>query len=203
MKLYEHFLPDPLPVPITEGKLGRWRIETFEITEKEAERANSLYSIRRETEYCVKPGNYTRLIRDGHTIVMSNTPMEVTTNAEFIKRAWGCVLINGLGLGMVLRAVLDKPEVEHVTVYEIDQDLIDLVSPAFKADSRRVLFLKANCLEYKPFKGETYDIAWHDIWDFVSASNLPDMARLKRKWLKRVPIQMFWARRMCERDRRN
>ncbi len=44
------------------------------------------------------PGKYRRLSNNGE-VVMSNTPMEINTCMEFIERATGRVLINGLGLG--------------------------------------------------------------------------------------------------------
>ncbi len=46
------------------------------------------------------------------------------------------MLINGLGLGMVLHAILQKDDVTHVTVIEKEQDVINLVAASFATDLR-------------------------------------------------------------------
>lgn len=194
-------LPDPLPVPVTEGESGPWRIRSFSLTENDAMWENIKFALRgrRWKDFMVKPATYTKLVHQERGVVMSNTPMEVTTNLPFIKRARGRVLINGLGLGMVLRAVLDKPEVTWVTVYEIDQDVIDLVGAAFlkDVDAGRLSIRRGNCLKHEPLPTEFYDIAWHDVWDTISDLNLPEMQALRLKWKERVPEQLCWAEPMC------
>lgn len=195
------YLHDPLPVPILQGESGDWKIRTFDLTKDEI-MLDNLRAIRNGyPEFLVKPGTYTTLTCKGRGVIMSNTPMEVKTNLPFIKAAQGKVLINGLGLGMVLRAVLDKPEVKSVTVYEIDSDVIALVSPGFVGDitSGRLIVKQANCFDYKPVKGEVYDVAWHDVWDTICADNLPQMDKLTRKWSRRIPVQLCWAKSLCQR----
>ncbi|MCV5648158.1 hypothetical protein OFN55_36090, partial [Escherichia coli] len=83
----------------------------------------------------IPPGRYRRL-SNGWDVVMSNTPMEIRTCQDFIERATGRVLINGLGLGMVLHAILQKDDVTHVTVIEKEQDVINLVAASFATDLR-------------------------------------------------------------------
>lgn len=197
-------LPDPLPVPVTAGKRGPWSISTFKLTHDDVRLENLRAVINGDPEQACKPGTYTRLHHKQRGIVMSNTPMEVRTNSAFIRLAHGSVLINGLGLGMVLRAVLSKPEVLHVVVYEIDQDVIELVSPGFKKElkSGRLSIFKEDCFAYKPERGECYDVAWHDVWDTIDIDNLPQMRALKRKWARRVGRQLCWAEDICLRDLR-
>lgn len=140
-----------------------------------------------------------RLMR-GSTVVMSNTPMEIRTNRTFVRYAKGNVLINGLGLGMVLTAILRKPEVESVTVIEAAAEVIELVAPTFR-DDPRVEIVHANAFDYQPPKGMRFDAVWHDIWDFISAENLPEMHRLHRKYGQRTPWQASWCRIECELQR--
>jgi hypothetical protein len=211
--LRDHYerAPKPLPVPIKKGKLGRWVIDTFTLKDSDVRRNNLACYWSGQSFLICPPGTYTRLVRlqpekavDKHVIVMSNTPMEVRTNMAFIEAAKGRVLISGLGLGMALKAALDKPDVHYVKVLEIDNDLIELVGHAFERDLRngRLMIEQADALSYQPGKDERYDVAWHDIWDTISDENLPQMAVLTRKWQHRVPLQLCWARDECRRMKR-
>lgn len=200
-------MPEPLPVPITKGKRGKWVIDTFTLTAADVRRDNLRNYFSKEAELMCKPGTYTRLLdmKAIDKVVMSNTPMEVRTNRDFIRAATGRVLISGLGLGMALKAVLDKPEVEFVKVIEIDEDLIQLVGPGFKKeiDEGRLVIVNADAFAYKPELGEKYDVAWHDIWSTIDDGNLVEMGRLKRKWAKRIPLQLCWAQKLCQRMKRS
>lgn len=193
-------LPDPLPVPIVSCERGPWSITTFDITREQATYQALKNMALGRSMYFIKPGHYTRLMHKDRGVVMSNTPMEVWTNSEFIAKAKGLVLINGLGLGMALLAVLKKPEVSHVTVYEMDTDVIDMVAPAFAefVAAGKLDIRQADCLRYLPSEDEMYDIAWHDIWDNVSDDNLADMALLKAKWAFRVGEQLCWVEEQCQ-----
>lgn len=174
------------------GQKGPWKITERVITEDEARFDNIRAMINGSGFMSVDPGTYKVLYRNG-TVVMSNTQMEQRTNAEFVSRAIGHVLINGLGLGMVLTAILKKPEVTHVRVIEISKDLISLVGRHFKNDPR-VEIIHANALEYKPAKGERFNAVWHDIWDTISEDNLPDMKLLHRRYGRISDWQGSWAR---------
>lgn len=142
---------------------------------------------------------FTRLMR-GDTVVMSDTPAEMRDHIGAVRNAKGSCLINGLGIGMVLKAILAKPEVTDVTVVELEQDVIDMVAPHY-ADPR-VTIVCANALAYKPPKGKRYGMVWHDIWDTITADNLPQMATLHRRYGRRVDWQGSWCRYECERARR-
>lgn len=176
-----------ISVTVPDGVCGNWRVETFTVSEKEARFAN----INVRGYQMIYPGTYKRLMR-GKTVVMSNTPMEVRTNMGFIFRARGNVLVNGLGLGMVLTAILGNPDVSAVTVIEKHAEVIQLVGPSF-TDSR-VSIIHADALEWKPPPGIRYDAVWHDIWDDITEDNLPDMKLLSRRYGRRANWQGCWAR---------
>lgn len=193
-------------VTVPDGEKGDWKISTFTISEDEAK----LYNLQQlmgspfPRLMQVEPGTYKRLSHKRRGVVMSNTRMEVITNTEAYTNATGNVLINGLGMGMLLEAILHKPDVTRVRVIEIDQDVIDLVGPHF-ANDPRVEIIHADAYTYKPPKGEHFDYVWHDIWDEISADNLPGMAKLGRKYNKRIATkQGWWARDIIRADvRRN
>lgn len=178
-----------------EGVSGDYRIEHFTVTPEEEARTR----IRFWRDEHVPAGAYVRLMR-GRTVVMSDTPMEMRTNWPIIRHATGNVLINGLGIGMVLRHILAKPDVRSVTVIEIAPDVIRLTGPSF-IDDQRVNIVHASAFDYQPPKGQRYDAVWHDIWDFICADNLDEMKALHRKYGRRTDWQSSWCREECERQR--
>ena len=137
------------------------------------------------TIYDVEPGTYARLIV-GDTLLMTDTPMERRTNTAFLRRANGRVLVAGLGLGMVLHGILAKPEVTHATVLEISQDVIDLIAPSLEKYRKRLTLIHAAALAWKLPKGETWDTIYFDIWPTVTEDNLEDVARLSRRFARRL-----------------
>lgn len=183
-------------VEVPCGQRGEWKIESFRIT-KSMSRWTALRAMLKgfRGEYC-PPGRYKKLVR-GDVVVMSNTKMEVDSNREFIQIATGHVLINGLGLGMVLTAILQKEDVISVTVVEKDADVIALVGPTFKRE-KRLTIIHSDALEFNPPKGVRYNAVWHDIWDTISADNIPQMIKLHRKYGRRTDWQGSWMRHKCE-----
>lgn len=128
---------------------------------------------------------------------MSDTPAEVRDMSSFIYHAKGAVLINGLGLGIALAAILNKraPEksVSSVTVIEIDQDIIDLVGSKFAADPR-VSIINESAFDFQPPRGVRYQAVWHDIWDDICRDNLDEMKALHKKYARRTDWQASWGR---------
>lgn len=169
------------------GKSGKWEISDIEVSKFES----MMSGMRSAVHYC-PAGTYKRLTCGGG-IVMSNTPMELRTNAQFVRRAKGHVHINGLGLGVVLLAVLLKPEVESVTVVEKSEDVINLVAPSF-AHFAKLTIIQGDALEYKPPSKKKFGAVWHDIWNDICGDNLEDMKLLHRRWGRRTEWQGSWSR---------
>lgn len=196
-------------VDVPEGRIGNWAIERFTIGEKDAEFANvkSLFS-GGCTHY--HPGTYTRLISKASphcSPLMSDTVDEILDHLSVIREAHGQVLINGLGLGVVLQAMLRKPEVEHVTVIEYSPDIIALVEPHYrKMFGDKFTIIQADAFTWEPPKGKRYDVVWHDIWGDYNTELLPQMTKLHRKYGKRCGWQGSWKREyllyMKRRERR-
>lgn len=186
-------------ITIPNGRSGDWAVEDIEVTKQDSE-FSAMRAIwkRNRDEFC-PPGIFKRLVRKGH-VVMSNTPMEIRTNEPIIRHSTGRVLINGLGLGIVLTAILRKPHVFEVNVIEKSEDVIKLVAPSFDKDSR-VKIYHADAFLFQPPKGIRFNAVWHDIWDATCADNLPEMHRLHRKYGKRTDWQGSWNRAFCEQCR--
>lgn len=188
-------------VPV--GSKGPWTIAEFTVEDGIDLQLHNLRAARDGNGFmAVQPGMYKRLAHKQRGIVMSNTRMEIITNLDAYRKATGRVLINGLGLGMLLEGILNKPDVKYVRVIEIDPDVIALVGPHFKKD-KRVEIIQADAYEYRPAVGERFNYAWHDIWDAITADNLPLMAKLGRRYGKRIcDAQGFWARDQIRADLR-
>ncbi len=184
-------------VNVPEGKSGDWKVEKFTVTENDIGRIH--YALHGRP---VPPGIYTRLKREGDwDPMMSDTPAEIEDHLDFIYRAKGQCLINGLGLGVVLKALLDTPQVTHIDVVEIEQDVINLVWPTYK-DGDKITLYHADAFAIQWPKGKTWDCAWHDIWASLCTDNLPEVAKLKHKYAHKVKYQSAWVEDLLRDYRR-
>ncbi len=172
------------------GKHGSAEITRFTVSED----ASSFSAIRGEY---VPAGDYTRLSINGK-LVMSDTPKEKRDHWDLFSHARGHVLLNGLGLGCCLGVILPSDKVDRVTVIEVNQDVIDLISPHFpKAE-----IICADAFAWKPPKGVRYGAVWHDIWPDMCLDFLPEMHKLHRKYGRRTDWQGSWSRSHLEYQRR-
>lgn len=183
---------------VPEGKLGEAEVLHFEVSELAA--AMSAWKGGRNY---VPDGRYAKLRVGGH-LVMSDTRHERVSNLEVVQRAHGQVLIAGLGLGMILHAILAKETVEHVTVVELSQDVVDLISPTLAQHSGRLTIVQGDIFEWRPARGTKYDCIYFDIWAEISTGALPEMARLHQtfKGFKAPGAWMqSWERESLKADR--
>lgn len=177
-------------VEVPEGVSGSWRVEKFVIREDDPDLA--IYALHGRP---VEPGTYTRLIHiEAAAPMMSDTFHEINDSLHFINLARGKVLINGLGLGVVVKALLKKPEVLRIDVVELEQDIIDLVAPTYRKDSRFSVY-HGDAFTFRFPKDATWDFAWHDIWPVIRTDNLPEITRLKRRYAKKAGYQESWVER--------
>lgn len=178
-------------VTVPEGVSGDWQVEHFTVSAKDLEFTNLRIMLTPGMGHrVIDPGTYTRLTRRS-AIVMTDTSAEMIEHTNPVRMADGDVLLNGLGLGVVLTALLNKKS-GHITVIERSQNVLDLISPHY-TDSR-VTFIHADALEWRPEKGTRYSVVWHDIWDDICGDNLKDMHRLHRAYGKRCDWQGSWSR---------
>jgi hypothetical protein len=136
----------------------------------------------------------------GGFTMMSNTPDELSDHQGVFDHAEGRVLITGLGLSCVVSGLLAKPEVEHIDVVEYDQNIINMVGPAYE-DERRVTIFQGDASTFEFPSNVRWDFAWHDIWAKISSDNLdPDEAEngityetLFRRYAAQATLQEAWA----------
>jgi len=91
--------------------------------------------------------------------IMSNSEMEKRSNAQIIQEARGDVLIAGLGIGMILLPIMNKPEVTSIEVVELHQEVIDLVAPQLPLNSK-VRIIHSNIMHFVP--EHSYDVMYFD-----------------------------------------
>jgi len=190
-------------VDVPEGASGDWAVERFSVTPEEEsfEKMRCAFNPQRVARFA-PVGDYTRLVR-GNGVVMSDTPDEIMDHMEPMRRARGRCLVNGLGLGMVAEGMLRRPDVERVTVVELSEDVIALVGPHYRArHGDRLEIVHGDAFEWVPPRGVRYDVVWHDIFDDISADNLPLMTRLKRRYCRRCDWQGCWAEDQCRNQKK-
>jgi hypothetical protein len=195
-------------VDYPEAELGRYAIRKFEILRTASGRVDNLLSegMDRDTGY----GQFHKLIErqpntaEPEVLWMSDTRAEIMEHDPMLDKLDLCapfgqakrVLINGLGLGLVAHAALTYPRVEHVDVVEYDPEIIELVGQYLTADPRVTIHL-GDAYDISWPQGTRWDLAWHDIWPYISDDNLPEMARLGRKYRGRVGWQGWWQKAGC------
>ena len=158
---------------LEDKKVGDWELDHFTIGERD------IIGLVQG----ISPGTYVRLMHEGE-VVMSNTDMEKRTNADFCRKAYGDVLIGGLGIGMIILAIQDKPEVKSITVIEKNQEVIDMVASQLKFNEK-VKIVCADVFEWKPDRGVKYDVSYMDIWNFINKDVYEnEMKPLKRRYAR-------------------
>ena len=98
---------------IPPSSKGNFEIKHFSLGEKqvELEKMRGMYSGNYYEVHSLKAGKYIKLIdKTNQNIIMSDTPMEMETNYDFVEAASGNVLIGGLGLGLIVMAIQSKKE---------------------------------------------------------------------------------------------
>ena len=198
-------------VSVPEGAVGGWSVRRFVITETYARQYNDFHRAQWGAEArTIEPGVYTGLYGPGGDPWMSDAHAEQVDHQPAIRRierlgAGGCVLLNGLGLGLVLQAALRRGSrgihavgVARVDVVEIQPEVVQLVAPHYRAMAARtgveLNIIQGDALTYRFPPGQQWDVAWHDIWPGVSADNIPTMSRLHRRYGRRARWQGSWCR---------
>lgn len=117
-------------------------------------------------------GNY-RLFC-GDTLWMSLTPRELESQAHHALYARGHTVVMGLGMGVLLYNIIQRPEVEKVTVVESDRRVVELLHQIADPESwngwEKVQIVIADALTWKP--DDPVDFLTVDIWEKLGDENL-------------------------------
>lgn len=184
---------------VPEGESGEWVVRRFTVEENEGGRLRALVNPNAMGRW-TPPGTYTGLSYRG-TIIMSDTSDECYDLLPIVLRQnIAHVLVGGLGLGVVLGALLEREGVKEIVVVEIEQDVINLVGPHYRAlaASRgvRLEIIHADLFEWSPKRGTRYDAVWFDIWPNICSDHVAGMQKLLRRFRARSP----WVRAWCQEE---
>lgn len=188
---------------LAEGESGEWRVVRSIVSredEAEARRQAAAFGEDRYTE----AGAHVALLR-GDDVWMADNRDEMRDHLEVYEQTvklGGRCLVHGLGLGLITRAMLDLPAVEHVDVVELESDVIRLVAPAFASDidKGRLTIHRGDCFT-KRWVRARWTVVWHDIWQPMVLSNLTQMAELHNLFADRCQWQGSWGREWLEEYR--
>lgn len=192
----EHLLEAMKACSIPAGTEGLWYILKLKMTE-------ARLSVRHGKIVGLPAGQYTFLYRltdatlhhdPPGEVVMEDTPFELQTHLGFVMNAHGRVLVTGLGLGCVVRGLLQNPDVQHVTCIENSRDVLKLVAPYMPTD--RLTIVEADAFKWTAENKESFDCGWHDLWTNRAAGE-PHLdhwhARLFANCRRTVKQQGAWA----------
>lgn len=158
---------------LEERDVNNWKLQKFEIKPGDI----------RAMFDGIAPGKYIRLLHDDEC-VMSDTNMEKRTNSEFCINAHGDIIIGGLGIGMIVMAVQDKPEVHSITVIEKNEEVIEMIASQLNFNDK-VNIICDDVFSWKPDRGVKYDMVYMDIWNYINSEIYnAEMQPLKRKYAK-------------------
>lgn len=198
---------DAMQVDWPESTHGAAELRQITITESDAKIAaeRSLFDGGRGR---ISPGQYTGLYING-ALWMSDTPDEQRDHFLFLRMVIQYsarrVLINGLGLGMVARALCHLDTVEVIDVVDNNPDAIALIGPYLHEYGSRygktvnVIEGDAHTPAVTFEKNTRWDVVWHDIWVDICADNWESMKILRRRHARRCSAQAAW----CERETRS
>lgn len=111
----------------------------------------------------LEAGTYCRL-RRGRRIMMTDTWIERRTNQEVLRKANGDVLLAGLGIGMILLPIQEKPEVRKIYVVEKEAEVIELVWDQLLVNGKCTI-IQGDIHEVVFPAGTRFDTIYFDIWD--------------------------------------
>jgi hypothetical protein len=94
---------------------------------------------------------------------MSLTPMEIMSQRVGVKRARGNVLVGGCGMGWFARRCLERSKVKHLTICDIDNDVLQYFGGQIKKEyGDRVTLIHSDIYKLDPMD---YDSYLSDIWE--------------------------------------
>ena len=179
------------------GCSGEVKIERFEVTPLSKDELSG--NTNPVTGWGKRiPGWYTRLYI-GQTVMMTDLYEEWWSQRHAIREAYnrgGHVLISGLGIGLIIDALLKPPRttVQKVTVLEQNEHVIQLVAEHFfQKYPDKLSIIHTDALTWTPPDPSHYQVVWHDIWPYPRMVPTEEIDRLRKKFSSCSDWQGFWT----------
>ena len=134
------------------------------------------------------------LVHKDHGMWMTDLPEELNQIEElmFTVEPAGSVLVGGLGLGILPTKVAWRAEVDHVTVIELDKDIIKLCANGADFD-----VVEADITNYLRTTSDRFDFYLLDTWQGTNegtwwSETMPLRRLIRQRWGTR-PVVHCWA----------
>jgi len=177
------------------------------LDEERVKHESMMAMFRRDwTNNGLEAGTYCVLhqVRNGYVKQwMSDTWLERMSNSEFLRDAFGDVLLAGLGIGMLPMALCAKEQVRSVVVLELEPHVIGLVEPHIRHPKLTVLLADAY---HEPLRGKAFDCIYLDIWQSICSDNWEQMKPLLaqyRKFRRAGGICTGWLKDYVQQEHNN
>lgn len=134
--------------------------------------------------------------------MMSNHESETKTNQKFLDAAKGDVLIFGLGIGLIIFPLLEDDDITSITIIEIDNGLIDMISPIIKERDTysKVEIVNCDAFEYHNLISKNYDTIYFDIWATIDENSTNEMDQLENLYKKNLN-EFGWIDSWCSEEK--
>jgi hypothetical protein len=136
---------------------------------------------------------------DSAECIMSSNLLEKLTAQNFINTVNGNVLIFGLGLGLNILPLLEDEEISHITVVDINSEIVDNIGPYIKNHdvNNKLTIINGDAFTYyQQLNERKFDVIYFDIWHFINSSIQSDMETLKELYknnIKETGQIMYWC----------
>lgn len=127
---------------------------------------------------------YTKLVHLKQGVWMSDTPLELGSNSEFLLKANGHVLIFGLGIGLIVHPLIGDSIIESITAVELNSDVISLVAPYLPGVE--VMQGDAYSMDFGKRK---FDTIYFDIWRDRCLDNYEKSTELHKRYRKNMNLK--------------
>lgn len=138
--------------------------------------------------------------QEGWDTWMSITPSELESQELGCRYAFGHTVIMGLGMGWIAINAALKPTVSHVTVVELDPEVIELFSLSGAADTmpeevkNKITIVNANALEW--VADVKVDFLYADIWLSLDEPQTLEQVLRMNENLKAAAVY-FWGQEIA------
>lgn len=139
------------------------------------------------------------MLSEGGTTWMTDTQLEIEAIGNPVELARGCVLIGGLGIGLLPIFIRDKKEVLTIDIVEISQDVIDTIF--LQIASEKMKIVKDDIFHFLETTPNKYDFIHIDIWadTLVPIKEIDKARNIAYKCLKPNGIVWCWLQELYDR----
>ena len=136
---------------------------------------------------------------DGSKICwMSDTPLEINTAMPFIEKAYGDVLIGGLGMGLVPAMISElSPAVSSITIIENNPSVINMVAGqlAMHLPFPEIEIQQNDIWNFLAETDQVYDCIWGDVWPdmFNARDEAAAFRAASQRCLRHGGFSMVWT----------